>query len=170
MRAWAKLPGQFVGLVLAAILLGSPATAQVLGPAAPPRIPTVPETPGVRGGDSGPGPSVPDIFDTQGNDTEIDRQGPLSDGAEAIPNEICVVFPPSADAGTAAAFAGDLELELVRNFTMQGLGLRIYLMRLADGAEPAQVFSAAAADQRPLWVGPSRRSPSSRNGRSALLP
>jgi subtilisin family serine protease len=35
---------------------------------------------------------------------------------------------------------------------MSGLGLRVYLMRIAEGADLEKVFEKAAADQRPLWV------------------
>ena len=69
-----------------------------------------------------------------------------------MPNELCVIFPPSAPDDVADAFADDLDLEVARNFTMQGLGLKVYLMRLGDGAEPDQVFEAAGSDRRPLWV------------------
>lgn len=127
------------------------AFAQAVNPAVPPLQPTAPEMPGTRGGDAGPEPTIPDLFD-QGGDDKADQRGPRIDGAEAVPNELCVIFPPSAQDDVAEAFADDLDLEVARNFTMQGLGLKVYLMRLGDGAEPDQVFESAGSDRRPLWV------------------
>ena len=127
------------------------ARAQTANPTVPRGQPTAPEMPGTRGGDTGPAPTIPDLFD-RGSDDAADRRGPRIDGAEAVPNEICVIFPPSTPDDVANAFAGDLELEVARNFTMQGLGLKVYLMRLGDGAEPDQVFEDAGNDRRPLWV------------------
>jgi subtilisin family serine protease len=140
---------------LAVILLMSGwfSTAALSQAVTPPRVPVNPSIPDGRG-DQGPSPSIPDMFDSANDEGDLDQPGPRQGLTEAIPNEICVVFPPSVSPGTPEAFADDLELDVVRNFTMQGLGLRVYLMRLGDGAEPDQVFEAAAADQRPLWVQP----------------
>lgn len=145
--------GRLAIALVAGTLFSQAALSQVLGPPTAP-TPTIPTLPGGRSGDLGPDPSVPDIFNAADDEDETDQRQPQNDAAEAIPNEICVVFPPSIAPGIPEAFADELELEVVRSFTMQGLGLRVYLMRLGDGAEPDQVFDAAAADQRPLWVQP----------------
>lgn len=140
--------------LLLSVLAAGPAFAQTTNnPLLPPRNPSpvVPDMPDTRGGDQGPTPTIPDLFD-QGSDDEVDQRGPRIAGAEAVPNELCVIFPPATPDDIADAFAGDLDLEVARNFTMQGLGLRVYLMRLGDGAEPDQVFEAAGSDRRPLWV------------------
>jgi subtilisin family serine protease len=95
---------------------------------------------------------VPDLFNTPGiDDPERDRKT-RNGGGEAIPNELCVIFPPTVAAGAPERFADDLDLDMARDFTMTGLGLRVYLMRIAEGAELDKVFDDAAADQRPLWV------------------
>jgi subtilisin family serine protease len=145
----------FVVTALTTMSLASSAFAQATtGPLAPPMTPGggsgTPGIPGARPGDLGPSPSVPDIFG--GPEDGFDVPGPRNGEAEAIPNEICVIFRPSVAPEAARAFAEDLNLEVARDFTMQGLGLRVYLMRLGDGAEPDQVFEEATADQRPLWV------------------
>lgn len=144
-----------VGAILMALALAPAALAQsTSGPFVPPTPSgggsSTPTIPGGRSGDLGPSPSVPDIFGEPGEG--FDQPGPRNEGAPDIPNEICVIFPPTAEPGAAQAFAEDLDLEVARDFTMQGLGLRVYLMRLGDGAEPDQVFEEATADQRPLWV------------------
>ncbi|WP_374371906.1 S8 family serine peptidase [Dongia sp.] len=159
-----------VGTILMALAFAPEAFAQsTSGPLAPSNPSgggsSTPTVPGGRPGDLGPSPSVPDLFGEPGKG--FDRPGPQSDGAPAIPNEICVIFPPSSTPGLAQAFAQDLDLEVARDFTMQGLGLRVYLMRLGDGAEPDQVFEEAATDQRPLWVQPNYVYRTSEDGASA---
>lgn len=153
MRRVAVLPWRVIAGVLLCLSLAPAALAQVAP--TPPLVPPAPTQPDVNvpgRGDSGPSPTIPDLFNQPGADDDLDQQGPRVDRNEAIPNELVVVFPPNIGAGIPEAFAGDLELEVTRNFTAQGLGLRIYLMRLGEGAEPDQVFEEASGDQRPLWV------------------
>lgn len=139
-------------LLLIVLAAGDAAAQAVNPPVLPPRNqPVTPEMPNLNGGDQGPAPTLPDLFNQSSGD-DADEQGPRVDGAEAVPNELCVIFPPATPDGIANAFAGELDLEVARNFTMQGLGLRVYLMRLGDGADPDQVFEAAGSDQRPVWV------------------
>ncbi|TDQ81009.1 subtilase family protein [Dongia mobilis] len=143
----------FAGLLaLVVATMSPPALAQSTLPATPPRIPTQPDLPGSRG-DMGPTPSIPDLFDAA-DGAGSDGEATPGNRPPAVPNELCVIFPPNAASEAAQTFADDIDLEIVRDFTMQGLGLRVYLMRLGDGAEPDQVFEAAAADQRPVWVQP----------------
>jgi subtilisin family serine protease len=135
--------------ILAAILMlllagANQSWAQTAPPGPRTNIPTI-NLPG-----QGPDASVPDIFNTP-SDTDSDRKNADTQG-DAVPNELCVIFPPAVDADTPARFAADLDLELTRDFTMTGLGLRVFLMRIAEGAEIDKVFDEAAADQRPLWV------------------
>ena len=134
--------------VLAAILVllagADPSWAQTAPPGPRTNIPTV-NLPS-----QGPDASVPDLFNTP-SDTDSDRRNAGSEG-DAVPNELCVIFPPAVDPSAPAHFAADLDLELTRDFTMTGLGLRVFLMRVAEGAELDKVFDEAAADQRPLWV------------------
>lgn len=146
-----------IAFLAGTLLVGSPpphlASAQTrpngpLGPRTP-----APSLPSPGGGDQGPAPSVPDIFSAT-DEPDDGRGAGSTDGPATIPNEICVIFPPNAPLEMPQSFADDVELEIVRNFTMQGLGLRVYLMRLGDGADPDEVFEAATADQRPVWVQP----------------
>jgi subtilisin family serine protease len=142
-------------LLLAAAMASPSALAQSTTPTAPPlppRTPTQPDLPGGRG-DMGPAPSIPDLFDAA-NGAGTDRPGANGNQPPAIANELCVIFPPNAPLEVPQAFADDVDLEIVRDFTMQGLGLRVYLMRLGDGTEPDKVFEAAAADRRAAWVQP----------------
>ncbi|WP_374385278.1 S8 family serine peptidase [Dongia sp.] len=132
------------GILLAA--LAGPAAAQVRPGPAPGPTPTIPNT----NPNQGPAASLPDILGTEDEIASDKRK--KAGGGDNIPNEICVIFAPGTDAGVPDGFAGDFKLEPTRNFTMSGLGLRVYLMRVADGANPEQVFERAAADQRPLWV------------------
>ncbi|MBK8158316.1 MAG: S8 family serine peptidase [Rhodospirillaceae bacterium] len=119
--------------------------AQVLAPPGPRG-----NVPGINLPGQGPDASVPDLFDTPpGAESDRPKQGQEED---ALPNELCVIFPPSVDPGAPARFAAELDLEVARDFTMSGLGLRVYLMRIAEGAELDKVYDAASADQRPLWV------------------
>lgn len=134
--------------MLAAIPSGDAVAQAGIGPAAPRGGTTIPNLP--KGGDLGPPPVVPELFDAP-SDAPGERS-PAAGITASIPNELCVVFPPNSDPALVQGFADDLDLEMVRDFTMQGLGLRIYLMRLADGADPEQMLESAAADQRPLWV------------------
>lgn len=97
----------------------------------------------------GPDASVPDILNADDADGDRKKKG---DKGDAIPNELCVIFPPSVDQGVPERFASDLKLESLRSFAMSGLGLRVYLMRIAEGADLEKVYDKAAADQRPLWV------------------
>jgi len=98
----------------------------------------------------GPDASVPDILNgPPGTESDKRKKG---GGGETIPNEICVIFAPSTDDGVPQRFAGDFDLEPARNFVMTGLGLRVHLMRIADGADIDKVFERASADDRPLWV------------------
>lgn len=137
----AALPIAALVLVLAAATL--PASAQMVpGPRA--NIPTV-NLPG-----QGPDASVPDILN--GPTDEVGDKRKKAGGGESVPNELCVIFAPATDAGVPERFAGDFDLKPTRNFIMTGLGLRVHLMRIADGADIDKVFERAAADDRPLWV------------------
>lgn len=120
--------------------------AQAQSPTLPPRtnIPSV----GLPG--QGPDASVPDILN-EPPPGESDKRKKKVEG-EAVPNELCVVFAPTTDAAAAKGFADDFDLKAERNFTMSGLGLRIYLMQIAEGADLEKVFERASADARPLWV------------------
>ncbi|WP_374655636.1 S8 family serine peptidase [Dongia sp.] len=114
-----------------------------------PSVPA-PVTPTINMPGQGPDASVPDILDEPSADGDDKRK--KAGGGETVPNELCVIFAPSADADTAQRFAGDFDLEPTRDFTMSGLGLRVHLMRIGDGADPDEVFTRASADERPLWV------------------
>lgn len=116
------------------------------GPATPTNTPTF-NLPG-----QGPDAAVPDILNAPGADDADSDRKKKADRGEAVPNELCVIFPPSVDPAAPGRFASDLDLEMARDFTMTGLGLRVFLMRIAEGADLDKVFDAAAADQRPLWV------------------
>lgn len=132
------------GVLLAALVV--PAVAQVRPGPAPGPTPTIPNT----NPNQGPAASLPDILDTEDEIASDKRK--KAGGGDSIPNEICVIFAPGTESGVPDGFAGDFDLEPARNFTMRGLGLKVYLMRVADGADPEQVFERAVADQRPLWV------------------
>jgi subtilisin family serine protease len=107
-------------------------------------------TPTINLPSQGPDASVPDILNGPPDDQSDKRK--KAGGGESIPNEICVVFAPSTDDGVPQSFAGDFDLEPTRSFVMSGLGLRVHLMRIADGADIDKVFERASADDRPLWV------------------
>lgn len=140
-------------LTIAVLLAGALcATGALAQSTAPPPGPAPNTTPTINLPGQGPDAVVPDLFNAPGlDDGKSDRKKAGGD-ADAIPNELCVIFPPATDPGAPERFASDLDLELARDFTMSGLGLRVYLMRIAEGAELDKVFDAAAADQRPLWV------------------
>lgn len=139
-----------IAALLAGVVGGTQAWAQTRPAPGPGPAPL--NTPTINLPGRGPDASVPDLFGTPGaGDAESDRKKAGDDG-ETLPNELCVIFPPNADQGAPASFASDLDLELARDFTMTGLGLRVFLMRIAEGAELDKVFKEAAADQRPLWV------------------
>lgn len=143
-------------LLIAALLAGiasAPAAVAQTVPTTPPigPGPTPPTTtiPTFNRPGQGPDASVPDILNGQDADSDRKKKG---EKGEAVPNELCVIFPPSVDPAAPARFASDLDLEVARDFTMTGLGLRVFLMRIAEGADLDKVFDAASADQRPLWV------------------
>jgi subtilisin family serine protease len=139
-----------VALALAASGDASLAQMRPSGPPPPPPPRGGGDAPDFNAPGQGPGASVPDILNGP-LDEEADKRRKSAE-SESIPNELCVVFAPSADAATPQGFAGDFDLEPVRDFTMSGLGLRVHLMRIADGADIEDVFTRASADQRPLWV------------------
>jgi subtilisin family serine protease len=131
--------------LLAVIATVGEARAQALTPPGPRG-----NTPTINMPGQGPDASVPDILNGPPQD-EIDKRKKAS-GGETVPNELCVIFAPSVDAEMPLRFAGDFDLKPTRDFTMGGLGLRVHLMRIADGADIGKVFERASADQRPLWV------------------
>jgi subtilisin family serine protease len=100
----------------------------------------------------GPDASVPDLFGTDAAGDEKRERRKSGDTGDALPNELCVIFPPTSAPDIATRFASDLDLQAARDFTMTGLGLRVYLMHIGEGADLDKVFAAAASDQRPLWV------------------
>ncbi|MBI2256448.1 MAG: S8 family serine peptidase [Proteobacteria bacterium] len=129
------------------ILAVAAGTAPVLAQTAPPprgNTPTV-NLPG-----QGPDASVPDILNGPPKDQTDKRK--KAGGGNAVPNELCVIFAPSTDEGIPQRFAGDFDLKPTRNFVMTGLGLRVHLMQIADGADIDKVFERASADERPLWI------------------
>jgi subtilisin family serine protease len=107
-------------------------------------------TPTINLPGQGPDASVPDILNGPPK-SETDKRKKAG-GGETVPNELCVIFAPSTDDGVPQRFAGDFDLEPTRDFIMSGLGLRVHLMRIADGADIDKVFERASADERPLWV------------------
>lgn len=137
----AAFPIAVLLLMLAAGAL--PAAAQVV-PGPRTNIPQV-NLPG-----QGPDASVPDILNGPSDEDGDKRK--KAGGGESVPNELCVIFAPATDAGVPERFAGDFDLKPERDFVMTGLGLRVHLMRIADGADIDKVFERASADDRPLWV------------------
>lgn len=137
---WLLIIGLLAGMASAQAAIAQTTAPIGPGPTTIPRI----NLPG-----QGPDASVPDILNGPNADSDRKKKG---DKGDVVPNELCVIFPPSVDPAAPGRFASDLDLEVARDFTMTGLGLRVFLMRIAEGADLDKVFDAAAADQRPLWV------------------
>ena len=154
-----------LGLVLAgseAIYANSTPTG-----APPPTIPSAPSTSpgGGGGGGSGGGgsmdapisPDLPinginDIMDQTDKQQNDRKKKKGDDGADAIPDQICVVFQPGQPAGTDKKFADDFKLEQLGAYQLRGLNLQVVLFRVKNPAELEATLQRAGADGRQLWV------------------
>jgi subtilisin family serine protease len=65
---------------------------------------------------------------------------------------LVAVFRPGTPDETPNAFADSLNLTIERTYTMAGLGLRVFLMRIPPGSDAEALRQQAAGDRRPLWV------------------
>jgi subtilisin family serine protease len=64
------------------------------------------------------------------------------------------VFRRGTPDGTSSAFADGLKLKIEARYTLSGLGLEVFLMRLPKGADFADTLRKATTDKRPLAVQP----------------
>lgn len=140
-----------LGLVLAASAI-FPAAAQVRptnppgggggggsGPSTTPRLPPGTLLPGLGDG-SGP------LAGGGGGGGQPQGQGPSD------PNLICVVFRAGTPDATSGDFADAFHLRIEKQFELSGLKLRVFLMRIPDGSNVADVLKEAGVDKRPLWM------------------
>jgi len=95
------------------------------------------------------------VFDTFGGAPGGNDNGglPAVQGPHA-PDLICVVFRRGTPDSTSSDFANGLRLRIERQYDLSGLRLRVYLMRIPDGADYNDTLRRAAGDKRPLWVQP----------------
>jgi len=165
-------------LALIGAFAAQPADAQVapvLGPAGAPAAPAGGGAGGVGvggggvGGGAGAGavgssasgtPGMPrlpgePVFDTFGGAPGGNDNGglPAVQGPHA-PDLICVVFRPGTPDSTGNDFASGLKLRIERQYDLSGLRLRVYLMRIPDGADYNDTLRRANGDGRALWVQP----------------
>lgn len=107
-----------------------------------PTVTRLPTTPLI--GDELPGGGTPGV--PPGGQPNID--------APHSADFLVAVFRPGTPDETPNAFADSLNLTIERTYSMAGLGLRVFLMRIPAGGDVDAILRQAAGDRRPLWVQP----------------
>src|SRR5262249_4041106 len=113
------------------------------------------------GGTGSPGTRLPTgpVFDSFGEGLTGQPGGNGKGGLPAVqgphsPDLICVVFRPGTPDATSSDFAQSLRLSIEKQYDLSGLRLRVFLMRIPEGANYDDTLRRAAGDKRPLWVQP----------------
>lgn len=152
-----------LGLVLAGSAAGHANSTPTGAPAPLPTMPSTGPSGGGGGGSGGGGsmdapisPDLPinginDIMD-QTEKQQGDRKKKGGDGADAIPDQICVVFQPGQPTDADKKFADDFGLEKLGGYQLRGLNLQVVLFRVKNPAELEATLKRAGADGRQLWV------------------
>ncbi len=160
MRRRLAFAAAFLAATLAATLAGAAGAGANSSPTGVP-LPPRPSSSGGGGGGGGtmdapispdlPADGITDIL-KQTDKQQGDRKKRKADAADAIPDQICVVFQPGQPDGAERSFAADFGLEPLGGYRMRGLDLQVVLFRVKNPAELEATLERAGADARQLWV------------------